>query len=203
MQALPRPEIDFEPVEHVYTLNGARLPSVTQVMKPMSAILYENIPSDVLMCAADRGTRVHEQISNYVRYGMVEGDDDTEPYVAAYMKFDHDYRPTWAASEYRTYHKYMRYAGTVDLIGHVEPDNGAGFDFVDIKTTRIFHPVMLETQLGGYVEAGRSHGIMVRERYGLQLLRDGAYRFERVKDGYKTFLHCLAIYNEMNREAKP
>lgn len=197
------PDIEFGPSEHVYTLSGTRLPSVTQIMEPMSLMLYRNVPPDVMAAAADRGTRAHEQVSNYVRYGLLETDEDTEPYLEAYQRFESDYRPIWAASEYRTYHRVMRYAGTLDLIGYVEPDTGEGYDVVDIKCTRMYHAVMLETQLGGYVEAIKSHGLTVRKRYGLQLLRDGTYRFERVVDGYKVFLHCLAIYNEMKREEKP
>lgn len=62
---------------------------------------------------------------------------------------------------------------------------------------------MLATQLSGYCEALKSHGVKVRRRYGLQLLKTQKYRFEQVEDGYKTFLHCLAIYNVMAAERKP
>lgn len=204
MQAekLPMSTIEFEPSGHVYTLNGRRLPSVTQIMEPMSLMLYKDVPPDVMMAAADRGTRAHEQVSNLVRYGILEMDGDTEPYLNAYRKFAEDYAPKWIESEYRTFHRTLMYAGTLDLTGYVEPDDDTGVDVVDIKTTREFHPMMLKTQLAGYTEALKSHGIKIRSRYGLQLLRDGTYRFERVEDGYKLFLHCLAIFNEMQKEKK-
>lgn len=200
---LPAVEIDFEPVQHVYSLRGVKLPSVTQIMQPMSLMLYEGIPSNTLSEAADRGTRAHEQISNYVAYGIVETDEDTECYMRAFLQFEEHYRPVWIGSEYRTYHKLMRYAGTLDLIGYIQPDDGTGVDVIDIKCTSEYHPVMLATQLAGYAEALKSHGIQIRKRYGLQLQRNGVPRFEEVADGYKTFLHCLALVNAMAAERRP
>ena len=203
MTAIPMPTLDFEPVNHIYTLSGTTLPSVTQIMTPLSLMLYQDVPPEIRDHAADRGTRAHEQVSNYVRYGILEADEDTQCYLDAYLRFAEDYRPEWQETEWRTYHRALRYAGTIDLIGYVEQSDGTGYDLVDIKCTRVFHHVMLETQLAGYAEAAKSHGVRIRNRYGLQLLKDGTYRFEKIADGYKTFLHCLAIHNEMNREQRP
>jgi len=192
---LPQLPIEFEPVEHVYTLAGIQLPSVTQLMKPLSMLLYEGVPADAMAMAADRGTRAHAQVSNLVRYGVLETDGDTEPYLAAFEKFVAENHPSWVASEYRVYHKLMRYAGTVDLIGFVKPDTGAGVDVVDIKTTKSFHEVAIATQVSAYSEALITHGVKIRNRYGLQLFNDGTYRFELVKDQYNTFLMCIHLYN--------
>ncbi|MBQ3326539.1 MAG: hypothetical protein IJG86_01975 [Clostridia bacterium] len=199
---LPETKIDFNEEKHLYTLNGFRLPSVTQIMEPMSLMLYSSVPDETLQDAADRGTRAHEQVSNIVLYGIEEWDDDTEPYVKAFLDFQRDYNPSWLASEYRTYHETMQYAGTIDLIGYIDPDDGTGVDVVDLKCTAAFHSVMLATQIGAYAEALRSHGVPVRNRYGLQLLKTGKYRFERVEDGYKTFLHCLGIVSAMAQERR-
>lgn len=171
MIQLPYVAIDFEQEQHLYTLHGFRIPSVTQIMEPLSLMLYNGIPLDVLNEAADRGSRAHEQISNYVKYGVEEPDEDTEPYFEAFKKFEREYKPAWVESEYRTYHKILRYAGTIDLIGYIEPDDGTGVDVIDLKCTSVYHPVMLATQLSGYCEALKSHGVKVRHRYGLQLLK--------------------------------
>lgn len=202
MIELPKVDIDFDEEKHLYTLRGMKLPSVTQIMEPMSLMLYATVPDNTLQQAADRGTRAHESVSNYVLYGIEEYDEDTEPYVHAFTQFQRDFNPTWVASEYRTYHKTMGYAGTIDLIGYIEPDDGTGVDVVDLKCTAVFHGVMLSTQIGAYSEALKSHGVPVRNRYGLQLLKTGKYRFERVEDGYKTFIHSLAIYNAMQQEVR-
>ena len=196
---LPRLPLEFEPVEHVYTLNGIRLPSVTQLMKPMSMLIYDGIPAEAMAIAADRGTRAHAQVSNFVRYGLLETDEDTEPYLEAFERFEAEKHPAWIASEYRVYHKLMRYAGTIDLIGFVEPNDGSGVDVVDIKTTKNFHEVSIATQVSAYAEALITHGVKVRRRYGLQLFNDGLYRFELVANKYNLFMFCQGIYNEVMR----
>ena len=197
---LPVSDVDFQDERHVYIHHGYRIPSVTQVMEPMSLMLYAKVPDDVLYDAACRGTRVHEQISNYIKYGVAEEDEETKPYLQAYQAFVRDYQPVWIASEYRINHRTMGYAGTVDLVGLVVPDDGTGVDVVDIKTTAQYHSVMLSTQVGAYAEAIASHGVTIRKRYGLQLMRDGKYRFEGLEDGFKLFLHCLAIWSAMSTE---
>lgn len=202
MIALPETDISFDEARHIYTVRGYRLPSVTQMMRPMSAMAYSEVSDGTLMTAADRGTRAHESISNIILYGIEEYDEDTEPYVRAFMDFMRDFRPTWIASEYRTYHKALNYAGTIDLIGYVTPDDGRGVDVCDIKTTSQLHRTMLGCQLGAYGEALKSHGIAVRNLYGLQLLRTGKYQFEKVENGFSTFLHSMAIVRAMEQDVK-
>lgn len=137
MEIQSRPELAFDEQQHLYTLGGFVLPSVTQIMSPMSSMLYAAVPQAALDAAADRGTRAHEQVSNYVRYGVLETDEDTAPYVRAFLCFCKDYSPTWQGSEIRTYHRQMMYAGTLDLLGHIEPDDGQGVDVVDLKCTAV------------------------------------------------------------------
>lgn len=203
MDKLPEIALDFDEEKHVYSFRGVKLQSVTQIMEPLSLMLYAGIPSGTLAEAADRGTRAHEQVSNFVLYGIEEYDEDTEPYIKAYREFDEAYKPHWLASEYRTYHKKLHYAGTLDLIGYVQPDDGTGVDVVDLKCTSAYHPVMLSVQLAGYAEALKSHGVKVRHCYGLQLQKSGKPRFEEVSDGFKNFLHCLALVNAMADEIRP
>lgn len=76
MEIQSRPELAFDEQQHLYTLGGLVLPSVTQIMSPMSSMLYAAVPQAALDAAADRGTRAHEQVSNYVRYGVLETDED-------------------------------------------------------------------------------------------------------------------------------
>ena len=103
MEIQSRPELAFDEQQHLYTLAGLVLPSVTQIMSPMSSMLYAAVPQAALDAAADRGTRAHEQVSNYVRYGVLETDEDTAPYVRAFLHFCKDYSPNWQGSEIRTY----------------------------------------------------------------------------------------------------
>ena len=40
MEIQSRPELAFDEQQHLYTLGGLVLPSVTQIMSPMSSMLY-------------------------------------------------------------------------------------------------------------------------------------------------------------------
>lgn len=199
---LPAVDLNFDESIHIYTRNGVRLPSVTQLMSPLSQLIYGGVPTQAMAEAANRGSRAHEQVEHIVKYGIVETDPDTEGYVQAFNVFQNDKKPTWAGSEYRTYHKNLLYAGTLDLIGHVTPDDGHGFDVVDLKTTSRLYPTMLSVQLGAYAEALKSHGLKIRHVYGLQLRKDGGYTLERLEPNYKLFLHCMAVYNAARYELK-
>lgn len=42
----------------------------------------------------------------------------------------------------------------------------------------------------------------VSRRTASDLMRDGRYHFGQVDDGYKNFLHCMAIYNAMQAEIR-
>lgn len=205
MIELPDLNIQFEEENHVYTLpDGTTPPSVTHIMRFMSRELYDGIPYDTLQKAAERGTRVHKQTEYLDIYGYTEPDEDTEFYIEGYKTFKQHYNPVWIAREWMGYHKLLRYCGMIDNIGYVTPDDGTGVDIVDLKATRVFHTIMLATQVsGGYKAMLESHGVKVRNCYGLQLLADGTYRFERLGDGFKTFIHCLALHNEMSKEIKP
>ena len=147
-------------------------------------------------------TILHAMEANGSELPLFETDEDTAPYVRAFLRFCKDYSPTWQGSEIRTYHRQMMYAGTLDLLGHIEPDDGQGVDVVDLKCTAAYHSVMLATQIGAYAHAMQSHGMKIRRLYGLQLMRDGRYHFGQVDDGYKNFLHCMAIYNAMQAEIR-
>ena len=62
MIQLPEVKIDFDEESHIYTLNGYRLPSVTQLMRPLTLIAYDGVSLGAMSEAADRGTRAHSQV---------------------------------------------------------------------------------------------------------------------------------------------
>lgn len=201
---LPQLPIQFDEATHSYiNLHGQNMPSVTYIMRFMTRELYGNIPEYTLNEAASRGTKVHQLTEDIDRFGWAEIDEELRGYLEAYRQFLNDYRPSWVASEWRGYHNNLLYAGTLDRIGHIQPDDGGGVDLVDLKTTRTFHGVMIGTQVDAYAQILISHDIPVRECYGLQLMPDGKYVFQRVPRNFKLFLHCLALHNAMNEEVKP
>jgi hypothetical protein len=204
---LPDLGIELREDGHTYFKDGSQMPpGVTTIMRFMSRELYDGIRLSSLDVAAGRGSRVHEQTYYLDTCGYTDVDEDTEPYIDGYKRFLADVNPVWlpGGCEWMGYHKTLMYPGTIDRIGYVTPDDGTGVDILDIKTTRAFHRIMLRTQLSGYEAIVRSWGIPVRSRYGLCLTPEGGspYHFERLEDGYKTFIHCLALHNEMMQEVR-
>lgn len=197
---LPESTMQFDPEKHAYTVGGRRLVSVTQVMQPLTRMIYEGVDTITMSTAANRGSRAHEQIEHIVKYGVEEVDPDTEPYIRAYKNFCRDYDPMWYESEYRTYHKNLRYAGTIDLIGSINDHPEDCVDIVDLKTTQRIHPKLLSCQLAAYAEALRTQGVKVRDVYGLQLKKDGSYVFVKIKEDMKLFLHCYAVWGAAMEE---
>lgn len=56
----------FNPVWHTYKLNGHIIPSVTKIIRTVTAQDLSHIPPDVLKRAADRGTAIHKEIETGV-----------------------------------------------------------------------------------------------------------------------------------------
>ena len=46
--------------KHIYYVKGEKVPSVSDLLKPIDLVALENIPPQYLAIASERGTRVHE-----------------------------------------------------------------------------------------------------------------------------------------------
>ena len=108
--------LTFDDRRHIYRLKGIELPSVTQVMKPLSDETYRSVEPRVLNRAADKGTAVHNAIENYISFGIEDIDPEFSGYFIAFLRWYQEFNVKPIASEYRLYHKFMGYAGTADLI---------------------------------------------------------------------------------------
>jgi hypothetical protein len=166
------PELTFDERSHIYRLDGLVVPSVTTIMQPLSRAHYGGIDQDVLERAAERGTAVHQAIENLICFDILDISPEYEGYLEAYRAWVKDYNVKPFASEMKTYHKTLRYAGTADL-GCEE--NGVN-TLVDFKTTSSLVPMLVGVQLEAYRRAQESHGIKYENTVALQLRSDGTYR---------------------------
>jgi hypothetical protein len=82
----------FDEATHTYTLDGERLPSVTQILQRAGAIDFSHIPPTILEAARERGTAVHKAV-HYFNENDLDVDvfrvafPDYWPYVSAWIKF--------------------------------------------------------------------------------------------------------------------
>ena len=180
-------ELAFDEATHRYSLNGYILPSVTQIMKPLSSAEYKDINESVLRNAAERGSAVHEAIEHKIKYDFDDCPAEYEAYFNAFKNFARDYSPEWLHSEMRTYHRQLMYAGTVDLICKI----GGETFLVDFKTTSKINHMLTRVQLEAYAQALSSFEIDVDRKAILHLRKDGKYSFERYEKNDSESWECF------------
>lgn len=190
------PELTFEEKGHIYRLYGAEIPSVTTVMKPLSDDFYKSIDPATLDRAANRGTAIHNSTENYVQFGI----EDVEPryagYFEAFKKWWAFRKPEPVATERKTYHKILRYAGTVDLLCIINDR----LTLVDYKSSAQVNTKLCDVQLEGYDRAFESHGVKIEDRIILHLSRDGSFSevpFQRSSKIWSVFSALMTVHNYM------
>ena len=166
--------LDFDERSHTYKLNGLVIPSVTTLMNLLSKAEYDGVREGVLENAANRGTAVHNAIENYINFGIEDISEELNPYFLAFLRFLSDKQPNILATEKKVYHKFLRYAGTVDFICEID---GKVY-LIDFKTTAVLMKMLTEVQLEAYKKAIESHGLRIDAKAVLHLKKDGTYRFE-------------------------
>lgn len=127
--------IDFDEEKHEYSVGGIKIPSVSEILAPLSADRYRDLNPAVLQQAAARGTAIHEA-TQAIDYGAEpEPNPDLDGYLEAYMKFLWEHEVEWHMIEQIVYYNRTEdelpiYAGTVDRYGLVDGVPTV----VDIKT---------------------------------------------------------------------
>jgi len=185
--------LEFDEGPHVYRWNGKIVPSVTQVLKPLTD--YSMVDADKLERARQEGVAIHKTVELYET-----GDLDAaslpewlEPYLAAWMKFKAEMKFSVAKSEQRVYHRVYGYAGTYDLSGDMNGHDA----LVDLKRSFMAGPA-IGLQLAAYLAAAsfKAEALSSSLRYALQLRADGTYRLQEFTDktDFQTFLAALTLW---------
>lgn len=192
-------ELTFDEKTHVYKLNGTVIPSVTTIMKPLSNSLYKSIDEKVLNRAAERGTIVHNAIENYIKFGITDCPHEFIGYFNAYLKWCRDYKPEILHSEQQTYHKFMRYAGTIDCICMID-----GLKIlVDYKTSAAVNRMLTGVQTEAYAKAYETHGEKIDKKAILHLDKFGNYEFIEYKrndtESWAAFNALMTIHNHIRK----
>lgn len=186
-------ELKFDEKLHRYTVGNMVIPSVTQIMQPLSVMKYGDIDKDALAAAANRGTKVHEACEMFGAYGISETDEETEPYFEGFMAWVNEYKPVFLATEKQIVHTKLYYAGTVDCIARIHDKT----ILVDYKTTVVLSECLASIQLEAYRRAVEDNGWSIDGKAILQLKKDGSYVFREFpaddKEAWKTFQALMTI----------
>lgn len=193
--------MNFDEATHTYTVDGKVIPSVTQVLQRAGLIDLSMITAATLERARQEGKAIHR---------MVEAECKGENYrklpewLIPYQRAWHAF-VEWSgfelwASEERLHNERYGFAGTTDLIGIPHKFKSPLPAVIDIKRSLTAGP-SINMQLSAYAETwnlkyGKDHALIVRRRYGLQLLKNDSatpYKclpFEDPRD-FGDFLTCL------------
>lgn len=162
--------LTFEPDSHTYRMDGVIIPSVTQILAPLSD--FSDVPADVLKAASEFGTAVHRacELDDRRTLNVSTLDAALLPYLCAWRIFCKDFDAQWAMIESFVYHPTLRYCGQLDRFGMLAKNKYV----VDIKTTAELYPTV-GPQLAAYRMALPE---TMRERclrMAVQLKADGTY----------------------------
>ena len=192
-------ELSFDEVKHIYKLNGEVSPSASAIMKPLSSALYKEVNETFLNAAAERGTAVHNAIENYVKFGIKDIAPEYKGYFIAFENWWKENNPICLATECRTYHKLLRYAGTADMPVVL----GSKRILVDFKTSATVNKMLTGVQLEAYAKAYESHQISFDGKAVLHLTKDGKYSWHYYpkidNESWEVFGALLTVYNHIKK----
>lgn len=172
IKELKLPEMTFDAPTHTYRLDGLVIPSVSTIMEPLKVELYKGIGDSTLANAADKGTIVHNAIENWIKFGIDDTPHEYKGYFDGFLEFWSKTKPHVVGSEIRTYHKLLGYGGTIDLLAYIGDD----LTLIDFKSTYTVSDMTCGVQLEAYAQALASHGIKVKRKGILHLIKDGSWK---------------------------
>jgi hypothetical protein len=197
--------LTFEPTNHVYTVDGQIVPSVTQLLDDAGLTPdYSVINPAVLQHARYRGLHVDLACDLYDEDDLDWSSVHPEalPMVEAWIRFRDDYGYEPVVGQPALYHPELQYAGSADSIGKL---NGS-WVVVERKATTKMH-ALAALQTAGYGQPGLwaapPGGGRLRPvpwgtpaRLGVQLKRDGSYAVFPFSDAedMRAFLGVVALY---------
>ena len=188
--------LHFDEATHAYTLEGRRLPSVTQIIEPIR-VDYSFVDRATLEFKRAFGVAVHKAVE-LDDMGELDDtclDEAVAARVAAYRKFKAETGAVILAGEQKMHHP-LGFAGTLDL--HAFLPNVADENWiVDVKTADTSHP-SYGVQTAGYALLLQAAGEPITDlrRGSLHLFSDGTYRLAEYKAAadFSAFLGCLSIH---------
>lgn len=189
------PAISFDEAAHVYRIDGAAVPSVTGIIAPLRTDGGSESQREYkrqIGKALDAAIQITES-------GLEIDPDTLSPAVAPFLE-------AWFAFKKQTgfrvllnqpivYSRKLRFAGTPDLIGtrdaSLNPD-----ELLDTKCVWTMDDVTAIQTAGYTIAARESLGLRIKRRGGVQLLRDGTFKFYPYThpNDEHVFLACLSLH---------
>ena len=174
-------EIVFREEDHTYWLDGAQLPSVTSLLKPIVTAGGSEETRDFkrqIGKALDTAITLNER--NDLDVDSL--DEAVLPFFQAWLKFKAESGFRVLVNQLVVYSRKLRYAGTLDLLGTRNPGTATPDELIDTKCTWAIDPATGPQTAAYSMAAAESHGLKVKRRGAVQLLRDATYRYYQFSD---------------------
>lgn len=184
--------IEYNDERHEYKIDGVIVPSVTQVIAPLSPD-FSFVDAEVMERASNFGRAVHAACEQDDNGDLDENalDENLVPRLVAWRLFKKECGVVIDSNEEIVFSRKHRVAGRLDRRVKIDRKEA----IVDIKTCTSLHDVV-GVQLAGY-EYCVSHMIgysrQMRLRIAVQLKENGNYTLKIYKepDDLAAFLNCL------------
>lgn len=183
---------------HEYFYDGVKVPSVTEIAKPISFERLNDLPKWVVEQARQRGTEVHSYAEEYLLCGELDWDKIEPqhlPYIENFVNWARTYKPKVLYTEYRM--GCEDFAGTADLICEIDDK----VILVDYKTTSNIDKKSLSVQLEGYFRLANINGIHIDNVAFLHIKKNG-YTFKLIKRDEEWFSILLKHNIKMREKYK-
>lgn len=160
-------DLIFNEKNHSYTYKGLTVPSVTTILqRTIFFDKYRDVPEQVLKQASERGSLIHKEIEEYIKYGITGFTEELENFVPEFEKMIMDY--DLVNSEQQIGNE--DYAGTIDL-KFVNKENE--ICLADIKTTSSLDTEYVSWQLSFYAELyEKINNVHIEKLYAIWLKND-------------------------------
>lgn len=181
----------FNADRHEYWLDGALLPSTTQILRESGLVRFDGIPAFILEAARTRGSAVHQlcHFANEDDLDWSSVDDAYRPYLEAWMRYREERRLRVLLCEHRIASRRHRVTGTLDLLCEIDGDGW----LIDYKTGDPEH-VAADFQTAAYLglalewaeEDPRIAEVLAQHRRwrrgAVRLMKTGSFRFIEYTD---------------------
>lgn len=176
------------------------VPRVTEILKYYNS--YGAVAKDVLLRAAERGTRVHSICAgiskdNWIPDSMIE--EECLGFVNSFKKWVQNDVKEFIVTEQRYYDGYLGFTGQVDYVV-------LGYDneryLIDIKTTSRPHK-LYPLQMAAYEYLLRRNAMRVKGTKLVYLNRNGEYPcvhyLEDMSEELSVFMGALDVWKYLNK----
>lgn len=162
--------VTFDELNHIYYVDGIKVPSVSQICKMANPNMYRGVDNSILQNAAIKGSKLHKAIENYELTGTIDHSSELLNYIMLKKKFnivkEHSEKIILIKLEDK-----VVCAGRFDLQGYFDGEKA----LIDFKRTRDIHTDYVKLQLNLYAYGlKQSYGEIV-EKLIMIRLRDLEY----------------------------